>query len=266
MSLIIVGLGIKFFAHLTKESEAVLKQADKVLYLTNDDHYEAFIKDVNPNSESLEPYYFSHEQRSESYRAIKEKILSDLKQVKTLCFAVYGHPTFFVQTTTELYEEAKQLGHQVTVLPAVSSLDCLLTDLSINPGDRGMQIYDATNVLAYRKQLDWSSHVLIYQLGALGSNDHSRSQTMLQRRVKFFSEFLAKQLRCDPPIVIYESSQLPRRSSKIIHTTLSQLHQAQISPLATIYIPPVIQSRRDPQLAALLREADLDTAAEEAGV
>lgn len=260
MNLIVVGLGIKFFAHLTKEAETVLRKSDKVLYLTNDDHYESFIHDINPASESLESIYFSCASRAHAYQAIQTKILSELQIGKTLCFAIYGHPTFFVQTVPDLYEHTKRLGLSMKVLPAVSAMDCMLADLCINPGDRDMQIFDATNILVYKKQLDWSSHIFIYQLGAVGESSHLREPHMLARRTKFFCDYLAKQVKGDPKVVIYEASQLPKRSSVVTRSTLKTLYLHPISPIATIYIPPVEQRPKQADVIdALLRMRNLDT-------
>lgn len=62
--LIVVGSGIKSISHLTEETKRVIQNADKVVYLINEDNLKQWIQREAKNSESLDSIYFSSEKES----------------------------------------------------------------------------------------------------------------------------------------------------------------------------------------------------------
>lgn len=237
MPLIIAGLGIKFLSHLTKETEIVIAKSEKILYLANDALFSEWIENKRKNTESLEKLYFSFSNRSDSYEAISQKILSELEIHNDLCFLVYGHPNFLVQITSLLVNIATK-KHEVYILPAISSLDCLLADLCINPGDSGMQLYEATELIIHKRMIDILSHVIIFQPSAVGQKGHIRDKEVIKRGLIILFEYLSSYYSDTHEIVVYEASQYPNSESKITRVTLKQLPKTKISSKSTIYIPP----------------------------
>ena len=62
-NLVVVGSGIKSIAHLTEETKRVIQNADKVLYLVNEDNLKTWINRESKEAESLEPIYFNYPKR-----------------------------------------------------------------------------------------------------------------------------------------------------------------------------------------------------------
>lgn len=242
MTLVIAGLGIKFLSHLTKETEKIICDSDKVLYLANDLLFPDWIAQTNKNSESLEPIYFSENNRHNAYLAIKDKILYELTQYKNVCFLIYGNPSFLVQVSNYVFNEAKKNGFPVHILPAISSLDCLLADLNINPGDGGMQLMEATELIVYRKFIDITAHVVIFQPSIIGQSGHSREEKEISRGLSILIQYLSDFYAQDTAIICYEASQYPKIASKIISTPLKQLMNTRISSRTSLYIPPTKKS------------------------
>ena len=262
MSLIIAGFGVKFLSHLTKETEVVLKKSDKVLYLSNDNLSPKWIQDINKNTESLESIYFSESQRSDAYNAIKEKILIELLTYKNVTFIIYGHPNFLVQITSTVADAAKKNGYPVYVLPGISSLDCLMADLCINPGDGGMQILEATELLIYKKFIDISAHVVILQAAAIGQQGHGRNKKIMALGLELLSIYLCNFYDSSHKIVFYEASQSPRSLQKTISTPLSHIENIELSPKTTIYIPPMKIKSVDSDMAKKIKLiSDFNTSA-----
>jgi hypothetical protein len=52
--------------------------------------------------------------------------------------------------------------------------------------------------------------------------------------------------------VLYEASLYPACDPVIRHVPLSELERTEISPMATLYVPPAYERPRDPELAARL--------------
>ncbi|MFT4058513.1 MAG: hypothetical protein QM652_03090 [Legionella sp.] len=95
-SLVVVGCGIKFCAHLTTEAIAYIQQSDIVLYLVNDPVLKSWIQKQNQNTESLDLLYGSCSFRAEAYQSITNYVLEHLYQKKTcmLC-SVWSSKCFF---------------------------------------------------------------------------------------------------------------------------------------------------------------------------
>lgn len=262
MTLIIAGLGIKFISHLTRETEEIIKSSDKVFYLANDDFYPEWIQSCNSNTESLYSIYFSQSKRIDSYGLIKEKILQELEKYNNIAFIIYGNPNFLVQLTVMLVDTARSKGHRAYVLPAVSSLDCLLADLCINPGDHGMQLFEATALLAYKKIIDPTSHIIIFQPSAIGQSGHDRNQEKIIKGLGLLYDYLSKYYSSDKEIIFYEASQYPGGKSNIIKETIKNITKIEISSKTTIYLSPSNVGELDFEMVVSLRSisADFDAA------
>jgi tetrapyrrole methylase family protein/MazG family protein len=238
MSLIIAGLGIKFLSHLTHETTKILEESDKVFYLTNEELYPEWISTINKNTESLNTLYFSHPMRHDGYMAIKDKLLAALSDYNNVAFVIYGHPNFLVQASSFAQAAAKTAGHTVFTLPAISSLDCLLADLCINPGEGGMQILEATELLIYSGMIDISAHVVIFQAATIGQSGHSRDQNTAAQGLKILCHYLLNSYDSKHLVVFYEAAQYPKQTPKIIQVTLQEADQTLITSKTTLYIPP----------------------------
>ena len=127
--LVLVGSGIKSISHLTIETQAYIKGADHVLYISNEPILAAWINKYAKSSESLEDIYFSCEKRIKSYGLITNKILRELNRHSFLCIVIYGHPTIFSKPGLDAINLVKGSDVETLILPAISSEDCLFADL-----------------------------------------------------------------------------------------------------------------------------------------
>ncbi len=233
-SLVLVGSGIKFISHLTPEARGYIEKSDKVLYLVNEPAMQEWIRRKNPNTESLDPFYFSHPLRADSYKAITVHILKALSENKNVCVVLYGHPTVFAQPALDAVRQAKQEGYDTRILPGISAEDCLLADLMINPGDCGMQSFEATDFLVYRRQFNPYSHLLLWQIGIIGITAHSKSKNN-STGTKVLILYLNSTYPLTHPVILYEAAQYPSYEPTIVRLTLKELTGAEISSIATLY-------------------------------
>lgn len=238
MTLVIAGFGIKFLSHLTWETDKILKNSDKVFYLANDKMYPEWVKSINKNTESLHAIYFSKSMRIDAYYLIKEKILAGLNNYNNVCFVIYGNPVFLVQVTSLIANAARMEGHTVHVLPAISSFDCLLADLNINPGEGGMQLFEARELLVYKKFIDISAHIVIFQPAAIGQDGHSRDRHQILKGLALLSDYLLTFYDASQEVIFYEASQYPTIKEKLFKTHLNMISQIEVSSKMTMYIKP----------------------------
>lgn len=251
MQIIIVGLGIKFYSHLTQETVKVIQQSNVVYYLANNDPFNQWIESNAKNAIDLSPQYFSESNRADTYSHIAELLIDDVKKQKHLCFAIYGHPTFLVQISTLIKEKSKHSSIEVTVLPAVSSLDCMMADLFINPGNGGMSIHEATELLLYSKPIDTTSHLILLQIGAIAKQGHQFDYP--KRGLSLLKQYLIQFYSGDTPISLYEASTLPGKGAVTSSIPLSTLSTASTTTLTSLYIAPQTRKSADNTMKEALK-------------
>lgn len=115
-------------------------------------------------------------------------------------------------------------------------MDCLFSDLQIDPGDQGCFAIDATELLIYERHLDIYAHNILWQISNLGMHDTRQTQ-----KLKDLCDYLRNFYQDEQSICIYEAALLPLQKPRIEWLKLRQLKQARINAISTLYIAPVIQ-------------------------
>lgn len=238
----LAGSGIKSISHFTTEFKTYTVNADKVLYLVNEPVTRQWIEKYAKLSESLEPIYFSENDRQLAYDKIKDKILSDFVCHDFIAVVLYGHPTFFADPGLQAIIEARNLSIETVILPGISAENCLYADLAIDPGLYGCFHVEATELLLYDKVIDPTAHLCIWQPGMIGN----RSTPRQNQKGKHLDLLKNKLLNYYPPshgAILYEASLYPGLEP-LVHTfVLEQIEEQNISTLSTLYIPPIHQRK-----------------------
>lgn len=233
-TLIVVGSGIKSIAHITEETKKIIQHADKVLYLVNEDNLKAWIQREAKEAESLEPAYFSSPKRIDAYSQITTRIVSEYYKIKTLCVVFYGHPSVFAESALNAVKEINAANGHAILLPAVSAMDCLFSDLQIDPGDQGCYAIDATELLIYEKSVETYTHTILWQIANLGMADANQT-----RKIHVLRDYLYEFYPEDYQVCLYEAAILPTQKPRIQWLSLRDLVQTAINPVSTLYIPPM---------------------------
>lgn len=236
-SLTIVGSGIKFLSQLTQEAIVYIKKSDRILYLVNDPALIVWIKNQNPNSESLHDLYFKFEKRIDSYNAITKYIIDSMEECNHLCVVVYGHPTIFSKPALDAVLFARQANINAKALPAVSAEDCLFADLLIDPGSVGCQSFEATDFLIRSRKFDSNSHLVLWQPDVIGVECHATESNQIG--LQLLCEHLSKFYPINHEIVIYTAAQYPGMLPIINCVTLKDLANEKLSQLSTLYVKPL---------------------------
>lgn len=232
-TLIVVGSGIKSIAHVTEETKRVIQHANKVLYLVNEDHLKGWIQREAKEAESLELIYFGSDKRIDAYQNITAHIINEYYRVKNLCVVFYGHPVVFAHSALSAVQKIKAENGNAVILPALSSMDCLFADIQVDPGDQGCFAIDATELLIYERRVDVYAHVILWQIANLGMHDLKKTQ-----KLNVLSDYLRGYYLDEQPICIYEAAVLPLQKPRVEWLKLKKLHQIEVSPISTLYIPP----------------------------
>ena len=244
--LVLAGSGIKTISHITNEVMAAVISADLVLYLLNEPISEQWIIKHAKNAVSLSEIYFSYDKRVAAYDAIADEIVRNFNEYNNICVVFYGHPTIFAAPGIKAIQIAESIGIQCSILPAVSADGCLFADLKIDPGKGGCFSIDATELLLYQRPIDSKSHVILWQIGLIG-NFEKPSKGFNQKALDLLIEHLLTYYDEKTQAVLYEAALYPRIAPKLIEFNLPDLSKQALSPISTLYIPPLANDVRAKQ-------------------
>ncbi len=257
-SLVAVGTGICLVGQLTVETMAWMRRAGRLLYVVTNPVAEAVLHELNPRgAESLLGLYVEGRRRSEIYAAMAERALSCVREGHLTCFAAYGHPGLFADPVHQAIRRAREEGFESRILPGISALDCLFADLEIDPAINGFASFDATDFLHQTRALDTSAGLILWQVGVIGDPCY-RANGYDQSLVSALQERLARFYPAGHIGLVYQAASLPWESPLITPIPVDDLTAARLTPLSSLYIPPLRVGRNVAQgqtPAATLRSA-----------
>jgi len=235
-SLTVIGTGIRA-RQLTPESLDAVRQADDLLYLAAEPGGGSWLERLHPNARALDDFYVEGEERRTAYDAMVEEILEPVRQGRRVCAAFYGHPGVFVTPSHEAVRRARAEGFPARMLPAVSAEDCLYADLGIDPGLSGRQSYEATEFLEQPRPIDGRAYLILWQISVVGERRAVSSPR--QEGLAALAEALLTRYPPDHGVMVYEASPYPIADASVQRLPLSSLAQEQVTPMATLVIPPL---------------------------
>ena len=254
-SLACVGLGMTLGAHLGPRSRNHIEQADVVFVAVSDPLVELWVQAMHPDVRSLQPYYREGKPRTETYREMVEVMLAEVRAGRRVCGAFYGHPGVFAQAPHRAVAQARREGFPALMEPGVSAEDCLYADLGIDPGVTGCQHFEASQMMFYRRKIDPSACLVIWQAGLAGDRSLARFSTPRAYR-QLLVDLLAEDYPLDHECVLYEAATLPIHPPRIERLTLRDLPDARVEAQTTLVLPPACPLQPNEAMLARLRALD----------
>jgi len=250
-SLACVGIGMTLGSHISPMARSHIQEADVVFSGMSDGIVELWLKGMNQDVRSLQPYYREGKSRLKTYREMVAAILAEVRAGKRVCGVFYGHPGVFAWVPHKAIETARSEGYSARMEPGISSEDCLYADLGIDPGSRGCQHYEASQFMLYRRCVDASAWLILWQIGVAGDKSLKRFSTGEAHR-QVLVDVLARHYPLNHEVVIYRAATLPIQSPRIERLALKALPQAEIGMADTLAIPPARPLEADPEIRARL--------------
>jgi hypothetical protein len=254
-SLACVGLGMMLGAHISPRSRSYIEQADVVFAAVSDPLVELWLQQMHADVRSLQPYYAEGKSRQDTYREMVEAMLVEVRAGKTVCGAFYGHPGVFALAPHRAIEQARLEGFQAHMEPGISAEDCLYADLGIDPGTVGCQHYEASQLMFYRRRVDPTAYLVLWQAGIAGDRSFRRFATPAAYR-QLLVDLLAEDYPLDHPCTIYEAATLPIQAPRIDAVALGDLAGAELRLQSTLVLPPAGPLQHNPAMLARLAELD----------
>ena len=252
-SLASVGLGMTLGAHLAPRARSFIEEADVVFVAASDPLVELWVQEMNPDVRSLQPYYATEKMRSQTYNEMVEAMLEEVAAGKRVCGAFYGHPGVFACVPHRAIEQARQSGYDAVMEAAGSAQEWLYADLGIDPGKFGCQHYEASQFMMYRRQVDASAYLVLWQIGVAGDPTLKSRGTGAEHR-EILLELLRPYYGDNHEVVVYQAATLPMDAPRMDRILLRELAGAILTDASTLVIPPSRPMEPNDGVAARLKQ------------
>lgn len=257
-SLACVGVGMTLGSHITPLARSHIEKADVVFTALSDGIIELWLARMNPNVRSLQEYYKEGKSRRDTYKQMVEAMLAEVRAGKQVCGAFYGHPGVFALPPHKAIEIARREGYTAHMEPGVSAEDCLYADVGFDPGQFGCQHYEASQMMFYRRRIDTSAYLVVWQIGVAGDQSLARFSTGASHR-QVLVDVLARDYPLDHQVVIYEAPTLPMHRARVERLALRELVNAEVHMHSTLVVPPATALEADSQTRERLTALELST-------
>jgi len=253
--LVCVGIGITLGSHISPLARSYIGQADVVFAGVSDGMVELWVQRMHPDVRSLQPFYETGKPRLQTYRQMVDAMLSEVRAGKQVCGVFYGHPGVFAWAPHKAVEAARAEGYRAHMEPGISAEDCLYADLGIDPGTYGCQHFEASQLMHYRRRLDPSAWLVLWQAGIAGDQSQNRFATSTAY-LQILVDVLARDYPLEHEVIVYRAATLPIQSPSITRTTLGGLPDMALGMTDTLAIPPAAAMAPDPEIRARLAALD----------
>jgi precorrin-6B methylase 1 len=237
-SLACVGLGITLGSHLSPLARARIEQADVVFAGVSDALVEAWLSRMHGDVRSLQVYYREGRSRRDTYRDMVEVMLAEVRDGRRVCGAFYGHPGVYAWAPHKAIAQARAEGFSAHMEPAISAADCFYADLGVDPGTCGLQSFEASQFMLYRRQVDTAAWLLLWQVAAAGDLSHARRVSGPELRAVLVC-VLQRHYPDGHEVVVYRAATLPFQQPRIERATVATLAGIAIDPEDLVAIPPL---------------------------
>lgn len=249
-----VGTGMTLGAHISPLARSHIDHADVVFAGVSDGVVELWLQRMHPDVRSLQAFYREGKSRMQTYREMVEAMLAPVRAGKRVCGVFYGHPGVFAWATHKAIQVARHEGYRACMVPGISAEDCLYADLGIDPGRHGCQHYEASQFMLYRRTIDPSAWLVLWQVGVAGDRSLARFATgEAYRRV--LVDLLLRDYPAEHEVVIYRAPTLPIQAPAVRRVPLRQLPSIEVGT-DTVAIPPARPMEPNQEVRARLAELD----------
>ena len=254
-SLACVGVGMTLGSHISPLARSHIEQADVVFTGLSDGIIELWIAGMNKDVRSLQRYYSEGTSRMHTYRQMVDAILTEVRAGKKVVGAFYGHPGVFAWAPHKAIDIARKEGYSAHMEPGISAEDCLYADLGIDPGTFGCQHYEASQLMLYKRRIDPTAYLILWQVGIAGDQSLARFTTGAEYR-QVLVDLLAQDYPLDHEVIVYRCATLPIQQPRIERVALGKLAEVDIDLHPTVVIPPARPLEPNPEIHARLTAID----------
>jgi len=238
----VVGTGMVGYRQLTREAEAALENAETIFLVHYQTVVEEYLQELGGDVVNLTSEYKKGADRKQTYQRMADSVIEEAKTSDSpVAFALYGHPSVFVSPSRWIIDKAPEEGLTVDARPGISSMDCLYTDINLDPAANGIQMYEATDVLVREYELTPDVPAMIWQIGSVETRLYQDHNDHDPERFTRIREYLQQFYPDDHTAMLLQTATYPFTESTQLEFTLDEFESMadQVNALQTLYLPPV---------------------------
>jgi uncharacterized protein YabN with tetrapyrrole methylase and pyrophosphatase domain len=257
-SIVIVGTGMTLGAHITPICRSHIEQADVVFCSCHPMHV-LWLKQMNKDVRNLQSLYAEGKDRRKTYQQMIDTMMAEVRNGKNVVGAFYGHPGVFAWAPHKVIEKALSEGYSAHMEPGISAEDCLYAHIGVDPGRVGSQHFEASQFMFYKRNIDVTAYLILWQVAIAGDRSIKRFYTENVYR-GLLVEMLNEYYPLEHKVVLYECPTLATESPRIEWITLEELATADVSLITTLMIPPCKKLQKNVEILnklSLLDKVDL---------
>ena len=254
--LVCVGTGMRMAGQLTPLAKSYIETFDVVIAAVPHIFTRKWLQDIAKEYICLNDHYddtkVDGKNRRNTYRRMADTILQHVREGKRVCAAFYGHPGIFACISHIAIAEARQEGFDARMEPGISALDCLVADLGIDPGAQGMQSMEATQFLIYKRHIDPTALLVLWQIGIAGDLTLKRFDTSPEK-LQMVVDKLARDYPLDHQVILYEAATNPLEKTRMEKIALKDLPHTPLKQITTLVVPAAAVFEHDAEVFEALK-------------
>ncbi|WP_417445696.1 SAM-dependent methyltransferase [Kangiella sp.] len=254
-----VSTGMLLAGHISVRARSYLEHADVIFCLVPHSLIETWLIQINANVISLQGLYAEGKHRMDTYEEMVAMMMGEVRAGKNVCGAFYGHAGVFAWAPHETVRQARSEGYLAHMEPGISAEACLYADLSIDPGTRGLQHFEATQFLLYDHIPNNRGYLVLWQIGLVGEHTATSLSTN-ESWVKIFIEHMLQWYSAEHSVIIYEAAILPVEGVRQDTIPLKDLYKQKLKLHSTLVVPPAEELKPNQRVLELLAIEEQDIA------
>lgn len=254
-SLVCVGTGMTLGAHISPIAKSHIEQAEVVFSLMANGFAEKWLEGMNTDVRSLQSYYQEGKNRNITYNEMVEAILAEVRNGKKVVAAFYGHPGVFACISHRAIKKAELENLPASMEPGISAEDCLYADLGIDPGKTGCSHYETSQFMFYKRNVDTSAHLILWQVALAGDKSLAKFSTGSAYR-QVLVDLLLEDYPSDHQVILYQAKGIAIDTMRADTIALTELVDAELLMHTTLVIPPCSKMQTNEAVLAKLAAID----------
>lgn len=239
---------MRMAGQMTPLARSYIEKADIVIGVVSHGFARQFLKEISREYLCLLDHYgdcdVEGKNRRDTYRRMTDTILAEVRAGKAVCAAFYGHPGVFACVSHLAIADARAEGFSAEMLPGISSEDCLVADLGIDPARTGMQSMETTQFMICERKIDPTSVLVLWQPFLAGELTLKRFDTTATR-LQILVDKLARDYPLDHEVILYEAATNPLEKTRMDKILLGDLPTASLCGATTLVIPAAFPLKWD---------------------
>jgi precorrin-2 methylase len=237
--LYVIGLGIKIPDHTTVEALRIMSKCTRIYSIVQEPPSRwlpSGMAATLPVVNVLE-MYAEGAVRTQNYDRVASTIFEAMTDTETVGYVTYGNPLAYDSVAQNLIRQAQASGIRFEVVAGISSIDTLLCDLGRDMAP-GIQIYEASWLVASRIQLDVAAAAILLQLGTFGSFRTHYRDWRQATSLEDLRTYLTESYPLSHKVFLVQSSN-QLQPARIVEVTLDKLCHVAAEDFmgASMYLP-----------------------------